>query len=499
MLKRQIGTLFLIMCLNLITMPTGLGAEITVSPASGTDAQISINNAISSVASNATLSNPGYILLTPGTYNISAPIVLQSNVVLKGQGNSTVIFANGSVCNTKKEHGYITGSDVSNVEISNLQFRSTASKFSDGGVGEYRDCIVLKSANNCRVHDILFTRYLYNDGVQVFGSTNITIYNLQLYSAAHDGVAFLSDSKNCRMHNCDVQVQTNTGVRVDDSANCEVDHNTFTSGTAGSGWCCVELENKLTNANIHHNIMHDFRGSSNSAGIGNVHASGSINVYDNVMWNVSPYIQVGSGTNILGPSDHNVVNWVAKGYGYGSVGNPTEDQNPTDEQQSPVAGFTSNITSGDVPLTVQFTDTSTGRPTSWLWDFGDKNTSTDQNPKHTYTKEGNYTLSLTVNNTVGSNTVIKASCITVNSLRSPIAAFSASPTSGKATLKVKFSDKSTGGAATSWTWNFGDGKSSNVKNPEHKYSKAGKYTVSLTVKNSAGTNTAKKTNYITVK
>ena len=101
MLKRQIGTLFLIMCLNLIAMPTGLGAEITVSPTSGTDAQISINNAINSVASNATLSNPGYVLLTAGTYNISAPIVLQSNVVLKGQGNSTVIFANGSVCNTK--------------------------------------------------------------------------------------------------------------------------------------------------------------------------------------------------------------------------------------------------------------------------------------------------------------------------------------------------------------------------------------------------------------
>ena len=36
---------------------------------------------------------------------------------------------------------------------------------------------------------------------------------VQLYSAAHDGVAFLSDSKNCRMYNCDVQVQTNTGVR----------------------------------------------------------------------------------------------------------------------------------------------------------------------------------------------------------------------------------------------------------------------------------------------
>jgi hypothetical protein len=71
---------------------------------------------------------------------------------------------------------------------------------------------------------------------------------------------------------------------------------------------------------VHHNIMHDFKGSSSSAGVGNWNAKGSISVYDNVMWNVSPYVQVGSGSNILGPSDHNVNNWVAKGYGYGSLG-----------------------------------------------------------------------------------------------------------------------------------------------------------------------------------
>ncbi|AKB20755.1 hypothetical protein MSWH1_0484 [Methanosarcina sp. WH1] len=139
-------------------------------------------------------------------------------------------------------------------------------------------------------------------------------------SSGHDGVAFLSGTKDSRMYNCYVEVQTNTGVRIDNCANIEVDHNTFT-GSAGSGWCCVELENTLTNVNVHHNIMHDYKGSSSSAGVGNWNAKGSINVHDNVMWNVSPYIEVGSGTNILGPSDHSVENWVAKGYGYGSIGN----------------------------------------------------------------------------------------------------------------------------------------------------------------------------------
>ena len=80
----------------------------------------------------------------------------------------------------------------------------------------------------------------------------------------------------------------------------------------------------------------------------------------------------------------------------------------------------------------------------------------------------------------------------------PVAAFSASPTSGKAPLKVQFTDKSTG-TPTSWKWNFGDKTSySTAKNPSHKYSKAGKYTVRLTVKNAAGSNTKTMSEYIKV-
>lgn len=86
----------------------------------------------------------------------------------------------------------------------------------------------------------------------------------------------------------------------------------------------------------------------------------------------------------------------------------------------------------------------------------------------------------------------------VNALKATVAAFSASPTSGKALLTVKFSDKSKG-SPTSYVWNFGDKSISTSRNPVHKYSKAGKYTVSLTVKNAAGSNTKKVSNYITVK
>ena len=164
-----------------------------------------------------------------------------------------------------------------------------------------------------------------------------------------------------------------------------------------------------------------------------------------------------------------------------------------------ISQFFASPTSGTFPLKVKFTDKSQGSPTSWSWDFGDKNTSTDKNPVHTYSKAGKYAVSLTVKNTNESNTTNKVNYIVVTALKPPVVAFYASPVSGKAPLTVKFIDKSTG-SPTSWYWNFGDKSTSTLQSPPvHKYTKAGKYTVSLTVKNSAGSNTAKKTNCITVK
>lgn len=78
--------------------------------------------------------------------------------------------------------------------------------------------------------------------------------------------------------------------------------------------------------------------------------------------------------------------------------------------------------------------------------------------------------------------------VVANVLRSPVAAFSASPISEKAPLTVKFTDKSINNP-TSWSWYFGDKTTSTARNPSQKYTKAGKYTISLTVKNTAGSNT----------
>jgi PKD repeat protein len=79
----------------------------------------------------------------------------------------------------------------------------------------------------------------------------------------------------------------------------------------------------------------------------------------------------------------------------------------------PATNFYATPSSGGAPLTVQFTDTSTGKPTEWEWDFGDDTSSTLQHPTHTYAEIGNYTVSLTTTNSEGSNTTIKEDCIRV--------------------------------------------------------------------------------------
>ena len=78
----------------------------------------------------------------------------------------------------------------------------------------------------------------------------------------------------------------------------------------------------------------------------------------------------------------------------------------------PVAAFTASQTTGPHPLNVQFNDKSSD-VYYWSWNFGDKSTSTAQNPSHKYTKKGTYSVSLTVKNTAGSNSITKSKYITV--------------------------------------------------------------------------------------
>ncbi len=162
-----------------------------------------------------------------------------------------------------------------------------------------------------------------------------------------------------------------------------------------------------------------------------------------------------------------------------------------------VADFSVKNETGDSELSVQFIDESLGVPTSWLWDFGDGSTSTEQNPCHMYTKPGQYTVSLTASRESGvgpyTHTEVKKDIVTVCAK----ADFKGTPRIGCNSVDVQFSDLSKG-SPTSWYWDFGDGEDSTEKEPLHTYKSPGIYSVRLTVKSSFNTHTEYKAHYIIV-
>jgi PKD repeat protein len=137
------------------------------------------------------------------------------------------------------------------------------------------------------------------------------------------------------------------------------------------------------------------------------------------------------------------------------------------------AFFNTSITSGCVPLTVDFTQFSQGSTVS-NWDFDDGNVSSAYSPTHTFTTSGTYTVQLFANDGCGYDTA--SVVITVNP--SPVVAFNSSPDSVCINDLFTFQNQSVGLASS--TWAFGDGDSSFLTNPTHAYIASGTYIVTLT-------------------
>ncbi|MGA9029098.1 MAG: PKD domain-containing protein [Methanoregula sp.] len=170
-------------------------------------------------------------------------------------------------------------------------------------------------------------------------------------------------------------------------------------------------------------------------------------------------------------------------------------------QTCPVANFTNDFAGGGTPITVHFSDSSSqdSAINHWYWDFGDGSTSTIQNPAHTYSANGGYTVSLTVSDPYCRNTTTITNDIIVGA---PVAGFTASPLTAVVNVPVSFTDTSLG-SPSQWNWSWGDGNWTNgttplQQNPSYTYSSPRVYTVALTVTNSWGSTTITKNNYITI-
>jgi len=153
----------------------------------------------------------------------------------------------------------------------------------------------------------------------------------------------------------------------------------------------------------------------------------------------------------------------------------------------PVANFTTAGTNTP-PHTINFTDTSTGGPTTWAWDFENDGIidSTAPNPSHTYAGAGQFDVKLTVTNVGGPSSLTKT--ISVADPPPPVAGFT-SAAAASPPLTAQLTDTSTG-TPTSWAWDFDNDSvtDSTAPNPQHTFPAAGTYPVTLTVDNGFGSN-----------
>ncbi len=146
----------------------------------------------------------------------------------------------------------------------------------------------------------------------------------------------------------------------------------------------------------------------------------------------------------------------------------------------PVADFVSTPPTGLTPLTVSFTDRSSGSISSWHWNFDDGFKSNEVSPVHVFETPGVYDVTLTVQGPRGSDALHRQRTVVVKEPVPPQADFTVVPSVGVAPLSAGFVDLSIG-SISSWNWDFGDGTSSTLRYPKHVYQEIGTYTVSLRV------------------
>ncbi|HEX5465240.1 MAG TPA: PKD domain-containing protein [Candidatus Limnocylindrales bacterium] len=181
---------------------------------------------------------------------------------------------------------------------------------------------------------------------------------------------------------------------------------------------------------------------------------------------------------------------------------------------APTADFTFAPTTGTAPLTVSFTDTSTGAAT-WSWTFGDGGTSIQQDPTYVYAAASGtpYPVTLTVCNASACASATKSITISPTPSGPPVAGFYGTPVIGSIyvagggstgsaiqgayNLAVNFTNTSSNTGGATYAWTFGDGGTSTSANPSHTYTSAGFFTVTLVVTTSGGSNTSSITNYVT--
>ncbi|WP_048158670.1 PGF-pre-PGF domain-containing protein [Methanosarcina sp. WWM596] len=448
---------------------TGATAEITVQP----------GDSIQAVVDNA--SSEDVITIQPGTYTENVKIYTDGLTIRSASGNpdDTMIKAK----NTADNAVFV---DADGVKISGIKAAAATAQSASG--------IRLSGCNNCVIEQNKLT--VNGRGIYLVSSTECTVSGNTVINCGYYGI-LLESSKNNIISGNKV-TNSERGIYIGSSDDNNISGNTVTLNNNVGFYSCSLCDRNLVYNNYFNNTGISIKTGSgsrfNTTKTEETNIVGGSNIGGN-------YWGKPDGTGFSDTALDNDGDGISDST-YTLPGSSYVDYLPlvypssSPEPVPPVADFSSDVTSGNAPLEVSFTDKSTGDPTTWDWDFGDGNVSTDKNPVHIYTSAGTYTTTLTVSNADG--TASKDGTITVLQTTEPVvpvANFTSNVVSGNTPLEVSFTDTSTG-SPTAWSWDFGDGTTLTDQNPVHTYTSAGAYTVTLTASNANGGSS--KTGSITV-
>jgi PKD repeat protein len=154
---------------------------------------------------------------------------------------------------------------------------------------------------------------------------------------------------------------------------------------------------------------------------------------------------------------------------------------------APEARIVASTTMAEEGQPVRFTSVSINNPTRLVWEFGDGATDSGASVTHAFARAGRYTVTLRASNSAGEDDDT-LTIVVVADVPAPVAAFGTTPDGPlTAGTPIQFTDQSTGGVPTSWSWDFGDGTApSSLRNPTHVFAEPGRYEIRLVVENSGG-------------
>ncbi len=294
MLKRHLGILFLVACLNLTTVPPVLGGEnnqvVTVAGdgsgdfnCDGNDDHVQINQALDYAANH-----PGTTvhLKGPFTYIIGESLLIGSNTVLQGDSGVTIKLAPGlpvwggpgSDLSESKAMLMIRGNSAADVTIRSLTVDGSQSDYYPGirlGTSCY-NMATLVGVNGLTIESCLFKNGC-NDAVLTSESSNVLIDSVTVNYPGHAGV-YAYDVKNITVKNCKFINRSNSSTRFDTVTNGVFANNYCTS--YGFGYAGLQLEDKLTNIEVYGNKFRDVAGPA----IAHENSKGTnVNIYNNII------------------------------------------------------------------------------------------------------------------------------------------------------------------------------------------------------------------------